>query len=321
MSVTSYKLIDIVKIVGFRVGDFKADVQTLENPDVATLNMIHCVNEVVRKIAQVKGLPMMNGRATISTTDDHQTGYVELTKGSVNVAQFGSTIDCVFTADMAGRAFAVLDKNAIFRIESVTDAENLILDSPWPFESLDAASYIIAQDRYTLPADFSDFISVSLEGTIGRKLEVTTPSKIDNQRHVMRSAVMSLGTPSIVSKYDKSTSGAWEIELDPFPDDEYMLSIRYKKAPVKYEHDNDVVPVPDEAIDVLINGTVSLWKSIKIPELRNAYLEWQGTDLAMFATMDQKGTDQAPQIVPANVMRGGMGGSRGSDPYPLSFSG
>lgn len=319
MSVTTYKLLDLVKIIGFRVGDFKADVPTLENPDPAILNMVHCVNEVIRKIAQVKGLPMMNGRATISTVDDHQTGYVELHKGSVNVTKF-SSIDTSFTSDMAGRAFAVLDKNAVFRIESVTDADNLILDSPWPFEDTDAASYIIAQDRYALPSDFSDFISVSMEGTSGRSLAIVTPAKIDYQRHSMRSSVMSLGTPSIVSKFDKSTSGAWEIELDPFPDDEYMLSLRYKRAPVKYEHDNDIVPVADENIDVLVNGVVALWKSIKTPELANAYLNWQGTELAMFATMDQKGTDQGPSIVPANVMRGGMSRSGGSDPYPLSFS-
>jgi hypothetical protein len=319
MSVTTYKLLDLVKVIGFRVGDFKADVPTLENPDPAILNMVHCVNEVIRKIAQVKGLPMMNGRAMISTVSHHQTGYVVMTKASTTVSKVG-LIDTVFTNDMEGRAFAVLDKNAIFRIESVIDDDTLVLDSPWPFDTANVVSYTIAQDRYALPADFSDFISVSMEGTSGRSLAIVAPAKIDYQRHSMRSSVMSLGTPSIVSKFDKSASGAWEIELDPFPDNEYILSLRYKRAPVKYEHDNDIVPVPDEAIDVLINGVVALWKSIKTPELANAYLNWQGTDLAMFATLDQKGTDQGPQIVPANVMRGGMSRSGGSDPYPLSFS-
>lgn len=325
MSVTTHTLLEIANAVSFRCGNLKKRFQSLENPDVDTEHLIHCINEVTRRMSMVKGLPMMNGSATIRTVADHSDGYVTLVQGSTAVEMYGTTATN-WTSDMQGRAFSALGTNAMFRIASVNPSASpptIYLETEWPFDSIDGTGYIIAQDQYNLPSDFADFVSVSLEGPSTRSLESRAPSEIDFQRHAMRSSIIAVGTPTIYSKFEKSSTGNWMIELDPFPDTEMQMLVRYKKVHARMVNDQDIVPVPDESIDVLIRGVVALWKEATGgAEFMRAYREWAMSDLAEWAAFDQKGTDERAKIVPDDVMRKSRpSGLGGSDAYPLSFGG
>jgi hypothetical protein len=318
MAVCSYTLLDVVKRVAFGVGNFAAAVDSVENPDPKTFNMVECVNRVIRKIAQVKGLPMLNAEHTLTTLAPYDTGTVALAQGSVTVT--GTTT--AWTSDMQDWAFTIKAYNALFRVSSVTAAGSLTLSEPWPFISSTAQTYILAQDRYEMPADFSDFVSVSMQGDVSRPLSIRTPTEIDLQRHRMRTNVIETGAPNMITVFDKNTTGNWLCELDPFPDDVYQISFRYKGVASRIVHDNDVVPVADEHIDLLFDGVTALWKQqTGVDGAQQAFLAWIAQDLTMHASFDRKSTDETLQISPADVTgRRSVTGQGGADAYPFSFS-
>jgi hypothetical protein len=318
MAVSSYTLLDVVKRVAFGVGNYAAAVDSVENPDPKTFQLVECINRVIRKISQVKGLPMLNAEDSITTLAYADTGVVTVTQGSTEVVAGTS----VLTNDMVGWAFTTKAYNGIFRVASVTSGTVMNLDSPWPFATDSSQTFIMAQDRYALPSDFGDFISVSIQGDVCRPLSIKTPKEIDFQRHTMRGSVLAVGAPNMVTVFDRTSSGNWMAELDPFPDGVYQISFRYKKVAARILHDNDVVPVADEHIDLLIDGATALWKQItNVDGAQNAYMGWIANDLVMHASMDRKSTDDVFSLQPADVTRRSVAsGSGGIDAYPLSFS-
>lgn len=300
MPVSTYTLLNVVNTVSFRVGNFKQKLNTLANPDPATEQMIEIVNEVLRDLARVKAIPMMNGRTYINTIDDYDTGTVTVAKGSRDVTGSGTS----WTSDMIGRAFSLKAVGGVYRIGSVTSGTTMKLEEPWAGDARSAESHIIAQDRYELPSDYSDQISVVLEGMNIRRLEVKRPSEIDSQRYSQRLKAISTGIPQYFTVYDRdSDSGNWMIELDPYPDDEYRIAIRYKRVPVKLTNDNDEIPVPDENISYLYSGCVALWKSFTSEGGMDLYERWFNGVMGRYSTFDTRSTDEPMRIVPEDVMR------------------
>jgi len=301
--VSTYTLLQVINLVGFRVGDFKEKLTHLDNRDIATENMIECVNQALRDIARVKGLPMLNGRAVITVADDYNTGYVTVTKNSTAVIETGAAGDTAWTSDMEGRAFSILSTGGSYRIAEVTGAAAMTLETAWENETLTSQAYVIAQDRYELPADFSDFVTAVLEGPTTRKLDIERPSEIISQRYSNRLRPLTTGTPSRITVYDRDDGGNWQIELDPFPDDEYRVVITYRKTAPKLTEANQIVPVPDENIDFIITGAQAAWQSFTKEGADNAYEAWKATVLPYFAAFDQKSTDEVRRIVPSDTSR------------------
>lgn len=312
MSARSYTLLDVAKVLSFRAGNIKNAITTLENPDDALTNMTEVINQVIRDMVRVKGLPAMNGRYTFHTEDEHTDGTVSLTQGSNEVTGNNTA----WASDIAGRAFSVATKNAVFRISSCAGINTLQLDTEWPFTSVSAAAYTIAQDRYSLPADFGDFINATLEGSTVRELFIKRPSEITHQRHNLRTVVMSVGTPTMISVFDFDVDGNWQCEVDPFPDDAYKIHAQYRKIAVRLTHDNDLVPVLDEHIDILTTGIVALWKEVTgIEGFENAYEKWNQLTLPRYAALTSKSTDEVARFLPDDVMRQASNAPMSTDQY------
>lgn len=300
MPVSSYTMKDVVNTIAFRVANVKDRIDTLENPDLVTQQIIEVVNEVIRDLARVKPIPMMNGRTYVNTVDDYDTGTVTVAKGSTAVTGSGTS----WTSDMVGRAFSLKVTGGVYRISAVTDGTTMTLSEPWAGDARSGEGYIIAQDRYTLPSDYMDQLSVVLEGMNIRKLEAKRPTEMDLQRYSLRLKAISTGTPQRFTVYDRdSDTGNWQIELDPFPDDEYRIAIRYKKVPVYLRHDHDEIPIPDENISYLYSGCVALWKSFTTEQGMDLYERWFNNVMGRYSVFDSRSTDEAKAIVPDDVMR------------------
>ena len=89
--------------------------------------------------------------AFITTVAPHSTGNVNVTNGS-NAVTTGATSP-VFTSVMAGRKIRFDDQQAYYRIASVTDANNLVLEVPYQGDDGTDLSYSIFKDEYRLPAN------------------------------------------------------------------------------------------------------------------------------------------------------------------------
>lgn len=87
----------------------------------------------------------------ITTVAPHTTGDLDITNGSTDVTV--GTTSPAFTSAMAGRKIRFSDEEAYYRIASVTDADNLVLEVPYQGTTDTDVSYSIFKDEYRLPAN------------------------------------------------------------------------------------------------------------------------------------------------------------------------
>jgi hypothetical protein len=300
MPASSYTLLDAMKTIGFRVGNFKQNIETVANGDLATINMVENINEVVSKIVEVKGLPAMNGRCVISTVGAVATGVVDTISGDSLVSGTGTA----WTSALVGAAIGVNAYNSIYRVTAVNSPTELEMDKGWSDVAVNNGAYTIAQDRYDLPSDFYDFIAVSMEGGSSRQMTVKRASEIEFQRYSLRGTALLTGTPNTISIFDRGQDGNWQAQLDPFPSDGLRLQVMYRKRVTRMRNDNDTIPLPDEVFPLLVRGATANWKEFTgIQGFEGAYKKWIADELAFYASFDQRSTDERPAIVPANVMR------------------
>lgn len=302
MPVSSRTLLDAVNVIGFRVGNYKQKIDTLANPDLATINLIECINETIRKIFEVRALPYQNSRTVITTLGSYAEGTVALTNGSSTVTGTGTT----WTSDMVGSVFAIQSLNSPYRISSVESTTSITLDANWSGESISGEGYVIAQDRYDLPSDFYDFIptGLTIEGSSSATIDVKRPSELEYQRHTVRGIVLSTGRPNMATVYDRASSGNWQITFDPFPDQVYRISILYRARLTDLRLDNDILPTPDEQFGLVARGAVALWREYTGgPEMANNFKVWIRDELSFYASFDRRSTDEEPRMVPNDVMR------------------
>ena len=296
MSVSNYTLLDVVNVIGFRAGNFKVRLDTVENPDLATIQIIECVNDALRAIFRVKSLPHTNRRASITTMASYKDGTVTTVQGSATVTGIGTA----WTSAMAGAGFATMAINSTYRIAGVSSPTQLVLDAPWAGDSITTAvGYVIAQDRYALPSDFYDFISVNIEGEFTRYLEIHKPSEMDWHRSMMLGKILDPGSPRRITVFDRDpNSGNWMVELDIFPDKPYRLQLRYRGRLQRLRRDSDVVPLPDEHIDIMYDGAVQKWKEATGAAEPGSFMQWVNGALGQWAAFDQRSTDETPHLVP-----------------------
>ena len=307
MSATSYDLLQVVQIAGFRAGNLKERITTVENPNPEMFNFVECVNDVLQKMSRVRPLPSGNGEIVITTLDDYDTGTISsTTQGSTTIQATGA--DFTDLDNPQGMALATNNRNDIYRIAFVQSQLILDLTEPWASEALsssNAPGYVIAQDRYDLPDDFSDFVSVTLEGETSRTLDIIRPSEIDQQRYDMSTKPMTLGTPLRCSMFHTSDDGKRQITLEPFPDSIFRVRVKYVKTYRRLGHNKDVIPIYDRNIFTLINGVAALWKFITADNDagKTDWMLWNREELPAYAAFDRETTDEVPHMTPDDVMR------------------
>lgn len=300
MASNTYSLLDVVKIVGFRVGDLKDSVDTLVNPSPAILNIVECVNEAIRILSKVKGLPFHNSRHFFNTELPYSTGTVTVTNGDKTVVGAGTT----FTAAMVGRAFGIDGTGVEYRIAEFTDTTHIDLDVEYAGLTQAAQAYKIVQDRYALPASFRDVNHAAYAGNSVRgAINILTPPEMDRQRYSQRTLPLTTGRPTYLTVYDRDENGNYMVELDPFPDGIYRIALRTENQPTRLTTDDEAttMPVDDENIDVLIRGAEACWRERNTP---GAIKAWFDQYVTFLATFDNKTTDMRPQLVPDDVTRG-----------------
>jgi len=335
MATFSYTLLQLIQYVSFDAGDFKAKIESLTNPDLATQQMIYYVNAVIRKIWSARATPWNQGESTISVQAHYTTattspvayagGVITLTNGSAS-----ATMDA--TADVSGDAanwvnravwLSGSDANYGFmRVQAAVAAtENIALtfDRPWPYATQAAKSnWVASLDRYELPSDFGDFISAVTIPTDAAGSSSTTPSRtlkmgdveeLERLRYTYRSSANTLGNPNFITVAKKSSNNLWVAELDPFPEDAGMIQFRYKKIPTVLSADADVIPLPDDCFDLLASGVLAMWQQRRRQQgNEKAFDIWQQTALQEWLVMGHRRTDGRPAVVPADTMRSGTSG-------------
>lgn len=315
MGYASYTLLQLVQDISFAAGDFKEKVETLANGGPPVLAMIECVNSSLRKIWQVKSLPWMYGETKLVVHAPLAHGDMSGRTATVTLDSATVTMDGAVAsgdlsgADAADRIFKFDDYEGIFRIDSAasgTTWTTCTLDNVFPFAGTNGLEYDVYEDRMSLPSDFGDFISAAIltnSSENPRTLALISPAEMHRRKYQYRTNPAQADTPIAISVLGSDSAGAWMLELDPLPDEEMQLIIKYKKTLTKLENDSDVIPLPDEAIDVLKQGALAQWK-MKMGDNGAALMAWKQGDLAEYVALGQKTTDGSASMMPANVTRG-----------------
>ena len=92
-------------------------------------------------------------KGVIKTANDYSTGTVAMTNGLTTVA---GTLT-VWTSAMAGRKIRFGNDTAFYRIKSITDGTNLVLEQPYQGTTDIDATYEIYQDEYRLSPDVDKY--------------------------------------------------------------------------------------------------------------------------------------------------------------------
>ena len=315
MASVSKTLLDAVREVSLRVGNFKAYVESVENPDPNMRNMVECVNEVIRKMCRAKPSPMLHSTFTTGTKDDYTSDSYEITaisSGGVVTGASGVVWDTNFgpvdssdgiesnnvilaITDNVGSA----DMRLIpFRVSDIASETQLTLSDYTGFGSVGSVSYsfIMTKDRYTMPGDFSSLISVSVQGTtLGETalLEQKKWSEIEYIRHTIRgretdSYPYTTGMPRYVTVVEEES--LYRLQLDPCPDKTYGIYVKYIRTHKRVSSDSDYILISDNDFDVLVSGVVALWSSFTIDGNESAYMNWLSV-LKKWAESDYRPTD------------------------------
>lgn len=304
MANNTYTLKDVAKMSVFMIGDIAPELETVEQEpnDPAVGLLVQCVNDVLRELNRHRGLRLQNARHTFNTVDDYTTGTVAITQGGTTVTGTST----VWTAAMVGRAFSTNRHDSIYRIASFTSATSIEIDRVWVDDDVTADTYRIAQDLYEAPSNLRTITAAYLSGTRGWPLDIRDPVWIDDGRYEGRHKVVETGAPQAISlDPDRSSSRNYQFELDPFPDEIYQVNLIVNLVLTNLKHDIDLIPLEDEAIDVLLDGVVAKWKSRR-PKDKGDRLVWEeylATVANRYLAAGSKATDKAVYVVPDDVMR------------------
>jgi len=321
MAAVDRTLLNVVRSVSMRVGNFRAYVETLSDPDIPTKNMIECVNCVIRKMCRAKPSPMLNANYNVriydnvtgdgvsdSITTIGSTGLVTgsgssfteiYNEGAYTAATDRSNIVLYITEpDVVSEAFPL-------RVYQVYSDTSLSIAESWPSEWGDISgvtySYSLCRDRVTLPVDFASLLSVAVQShsstTANSFLTMKQWSEIEYIRNTIAAggvlaSAYQIGMPVYCAVIEKDQ--LFRLQLYPMPDRDYGLYINYSRAHKYIEDDGDYVMIPDSAMDVLVSGVDALWSSFSKQGYENAYEAWHREVLQPWAGMTLRRTDATP---------------------------
>lgn len=92
-------------------------------------------------------------KGIIETVANYTTGTIAITSGTKAVVG----TDTVWTSAMEGRKIRVNDNNPFYRIKTVTDATNIILEENYQGDDVTVATYNIYKDEYRLKPDVDKY--------------------------------------------------------------------------------------------------------------------------------------------------------------------
>lgn len=299
MASNTHTLLNVVNTIGFKVGDFKDRITTLENPDPATDYIVYCVNAAIRAMNRRKPVRNESSFYVFNTTAPYTTGTVSVTEGSTAITGSGTTWDASWKTE---RAFATDTDLVAYRLASANGTTGGVLDAAYVGATDSGETYKIMRDRYALAADFSDIEYAWYDGPAKGDIAIRMGREMDRQRATMSTSSAVTGKPTHLTIWDKDASGNWLLEFDPFPDDVYRINLRVTTQPTTLTTASGAttVQVDDESIDTLIDGACAMWMD---KDEKGTFMAWKQSGLQEWMIWDSKRTDNNPQLVPDDALR------------------
>lgn len=278
-----------------RVTSLETDPQPGE-----VLKALDLLNVVAREVGAFTAYDFLRRRAQLVTTAatvgvtgtaTNAGAYVTLTAGSTALATYGR---------FDGRALHFTRDREVYRVASTYVFNNVVIIEPaYLGETITTASAVtIAQDTYTLPADFDRPFNVAQ--FIGEPYKMRA---IDASEMLARKAMaFDVGTPKYYALM-MSEDGEWQLILDPYPEDAIIITYDYLPSIQPVSKDNDRLPFPLRMEDILVEGTTYLLKRDQQNDLASAQLTIQDYLRKRAEGIKITSTSPRMEITPSTLQR------------------
>ena len=296
---TTWTLRKFAQRMSFDAGDVVRDLKTVENPDPEIRSVVGAINAVLQEMNRYGALQPNRRVYSFVTVDDVDRTNLSVTQGSTAFSVTG--VPQLLTA-YTGRALAMEAENAIYRIVTIDPGVlSGTLDVAWAGDTLTGKTGTIAQDRYAAPSNLKEMKSAYLHGSYARSLDVVTSRELWEERFGARLTMMSPTVPRAITICpERATTGAWQFELDAFTDDIYRIDVVMDTTVENLEHDEDIIPIEDQHIELALEGAIAKWRSVSGAD-PTPWITWLRTRLVDFTSSAAVKTDVATQLVPQST--------------------
>lgn len=242
-------------------------------------------------------------RAIVNTSPKITSGTVSLTENSAAITF--STAPQQFSANVSVAGYVLVvasnatDSNAVYRVLAHTSgATAATLDAGYTGATDTAATFRLYQVSYDLPADCAKLLQVKRFGfrdpiqRIG--IEDLDFLQMNNQQE---------GKPQVYSIFDFATNGdpstARELQLHPYPDQNYRLELWYKHATTSDTSTDLSLPIDYQ--QALIYGGIARGYPIFLNDLeRGQFFQSLFNDvMALMAAQQREYASDKPGINPS----------------------
>lgn len=154
----------------------------------------------------------------------YETGTVSINQGSSTVTGVGTAFD----ASMVNQKFVIRGLDAVYEVESVTNATELQLKGVFTDEDVSAVNFTIFFDTYSREENIDELLRADLGGVSGRNPSLRLVG-LDHFRQVQKNSRFREGPPEYITGYVdiEDADPDWSFEVTPAPDKAYSLLLTY----------------------------------------------------------------------------------------------
>lgn len=180
------------------------------------------VNQRWKEIANSNTLRELRRTGELNTQGVYSTGTVSVTRGSRSVSGTGTG----WTNEFVGQYFRT--RSVWHRIEAVTSATQLVLQSEFSDQTVADGGYKIAQREYRLAPHIRKLSSIWVHMRLRRPLKLVSREGIDM---VIPSRYSTNDVPQYVSEVEPDENGLKRVEIYPFTNSVEMIGYVYWREP------------------------------------------------------------------------------------------
>jgi hypothetical protein len=199
------------------------------------------------------------------------TGTVTTTRGSTAVAGDSTTFETEVGSSGAQTHYYFRASSAWYKIASITDETNLVLDTAFSEDAVTDGSYSIVKRTHALASDarwINEFVHLRLR----RPLDLMSPEELEITFPGRR---LSSSYPIAVTLDGIESNGYWQAEFYPYPEDSEIIRYSYLALPTALTL-GSTIPQQIEAYILKEGVLIDVYRYLKIKAIEAGQVEAAG---------------------------------------------
>jgi hypothetical protein len=244
-------------------------LETIEDPNLTTRHrkLLRVGERAIKAMGNLNDWPMLRTAGSLvfvaaeqsDTTVVGSEQYVTATQNSDTITVANKTFDDTYI----GRAITFHGSTYVYEIIGVPSANQLQLHRAYVQTSIttaDKVTFVIAMDRYAMPADF-DRLADKMSNVFNPiTIEPLDPRAFSLKRRVEPG--IALGDPQVMTVYGLNTGETNQLgHFHPWPKEARLISFDYQRTHPTITSNNDKLLYPDAAVHVLLDAVLEIVNS------------------------------------------------------------